>query len=210
MVTAIMIMAFSIMWSSMVSAQEGDWSGNINLFGGQKSLNKDDWSDDLLDLSIQNEFGIKIDFRQEDWPASIAIDYLYSSADDSGSGTFFDPFLGTFSGSEKVKGEISELHLGLRGIVDLPSPIRPFIGGGACLFTAKQSVDLSVSGLGSFSDSDTDNTVGVWFEAGIYATLAEHYNIGVDFAYSEGTVTLFDESTKVGGFHYGLLAGYHW
>ena len=205
---------FSILWSSMVLAQAVEWSGNINLFGGLKSLNKGDWSDELVDVSLQNEYGIKIDFKQKDWPVSIAIDYLFSSKDDSGSGSGFDPSLGNFSASEDVKGETSELNLGVRKILDLPSPIRPFIGGGISFVSAKQKIDVSgtssVIGSFSISDSDTDNAVGFWVDGGVYATLAEHFNIGAEVAYSAATVTLFDESTKAGGFHYGLLAGYHW
>ncbi len=211
LVAMIFAVIFSNLWSPFALAQMAEFSGNINLFGGQKSLNKDDWSDEIVDVSKQNEYGIKIDFKQKDWPVSIAIDYLSSSKDDSVSAALInDPDLGTISVSEKVKGKTSELNLGVRKILDLPSPIRPFIGGGISIVNAKADFDASISGLGSFSDSDTDNAVGVWINAGVYVTLAEHFNIGVDLAYSNATVTLFEEDTKVGGFHYGLLAGYHW
>jgi opacity protein-like surface antigen len=212
--TAVSAVIVSFLWLPFASAQTEEFSGNINIFAGQKSLNSDDWSDELLDISKQNEIGIMIDFKQKDWPISIAIDYRFSKADDSGSGSFVDPFAGNVTASEDVKGETSELNLGVRKIFDLPSPIRPFIGGGISFVTAKQSVDQSGSSsvFGSFSDSfsDSDSAVGGWIDGGVYATLAEHFNIGVELAYTQATVTLFDESTDAGGFHYGLLAGYHW
>lgn len=196
----------SFQWLPFALAQTGEISGNINIFAGQKSLNSDDWSDEIVDISKQNEIGVMIDFKQKDWPISIAIDYLFSKGDESSSGTI----TGLGSVSEHVKGETSELHLGLREILELPSPIRPFIGGGLAIITAKQDVNASASGFGSISESDTDNAAGFWVDGGVYATLAEHFNIGAEVAYSQATVTLFDESTKAGGFHYGLLAGYHW
>lgn len=209
---------FAVMFALVVSfqglpfalAQTGEISGNINIFAGQKSLNNDDWSDEIVDISKQNEIGIKIDFKQKDWPVSIAIDYMYSKSDDSSSATIVDPVFGTVSVSEHAKGETSEMNLGVRKIFDLPSPIKPFIGGGLSIVNAKLDDKVSISGFGSASDSDTDNAAGFWIDGGVYATLAEHFNIGVELAYSQATVTLFDESMKAGGFHYGLLAGYHW
>lgn len=202
---------FSILWVPAALAQVG-WTGNINLFGGQRSVDfKDHWSNDI-DVSKQNEFGVKIDFKQQDWPVSIAIDYLFSSDDDSASATRVFPGLDTVSVEEDVTGKTSELNLGIRKIWDLPSPIHPFIGSGISLATAKLDIDTTVTssaGFGSISvsHSTTDTGVGVWIDGGVYGTLAEHFNIGVALAWSRATVTLFDEA---GGFHYGLLAGYHW
>jgi hypothetical protein len=45
------------------------------------------------------EFGVKLDFKQESWPVSIAIDFLASSDDTTMS--FYDPVYGSM---QRLKG----------------------------------------------------------------------------------------------------------
>jgi hypothetical protein len=61
---------------------------------------------------------------------------------------------------------------------------------------------------GSASDSDTGT--GIWFGGGVYWTIADHFNLGLDLEVSSADVTLFNVDVNSGGGHFGFLAGYHW
>ena len=187
---------FSICWAPAVLAQ--DMTGNINVFLGAKALDEDDWEP----VEDQSEFGIKLDLRSKDWPVNIAIDYLASKSDEE-SVLLFDPDLGTVE--LELEGETSELNLGVRKIWDHFPYVRPFIGGGLSFITA----EAKGSALG-VTISDDDSGVGIWIDGGVYWTLADHFNIGLEAAFSSAEVTLFDVDVEAGGGHFGILAGYHW
>ena len=174
-----------------------DWTGNLNVFLGAKVLDEDEWEP----VEDQDEFGIKVDFRRQAWPVSIVIDYLSSSGDETE--LMFDPLLGTVEFD--IEGETSELNLGVRKIWDQSTYIRPFIGGGISFISA----EYKGTALG-ITVSDSDNAVGIWFGGGVYWTLADHFNIGLEAAFSTAEVTLFDLDADAGGGHFGVLAGFHW
>ena len=162
-----------------------EWSGNLNFFLGGKTLDENDWSP----VEQQGEFGILVDYKKQDWPVSIAIDLLGSS-DDS-----------TFAGF-KVEGKTSELDFGVRKVWEFAGqPIHPFVGGGLGLIGAEYQV-------GPLSDSDT--SLGVWLNGGVYWTIGEHFNLGLEARYSQAEVTMFNVNGEAGGSHGGLLLGYHW
>jgi hypothetical protein len=130
---------------SVVSAQD-EWTGNVNAFLGQKTLDSD-WEP----AEDQGEFGIEIDFRQKDWPISIAIDVMGASGEEN----VFDPDFGT---TDKFESRTSEFNIGVRKIWDELAPVRPFIGGGLSFMRAE--AELTIPGMGSFSDSGTG--AGIW------------------------------------------------
>lgn len=196
-IIAVLAMGSLLLSASVVSAQD-QWTGNMNLFLGQKNLDKDDWEP----VEEQGEFGIELDFRKKDWPVSIAIDILSSSADDSV--TVFDPLFGFVT--VDVEGKTSEFNVGVRKIWEEHPTVRPFIGGGLSFIRAE--MEVTIPGFGSASDSDTG--VGIWLGGGIYLTMAEHFNLGVELKYSDANVTIADVDGTAGGTHFGLLAGYHW
>ena len=114
------------------SSSPAGWTGNINGFLGMKQLDEDDWEP----VEEQTEFGVKLDFKQESWPVSIAIDYLVSSDDDSG--LYYVSGYGVIAAD--VEGETSELCLGVRKVWDQSPTMRPFIGGGLALISAEAKV----------------------------------------------------------------------
>lgn len=63
------------------SANANAWTGNVNAFLGQKTLEENDWAP----LDKQGEFGVLVDFRQPDWPVSIALDFLGSYDEATGT-----------------------------------------------------------------------------------------------------------------------------
>ncbi len=163
---------------------------NINLFLGQKSLEKGDWEP----IENQFEFGIEADYRQTSWPISLTIGLSYSKG--SGTDTEYDDYFGFVE--YDVSGSTTEVFAGIKKIFGR-AEFHPFIGTGIAAVIAE--TEDKWSGL-SFSDSEA--SIGAWTSAGAYWTISGHYNMGFQGKYSYA----FDESRKSGGFHYGLIAGY--
>ena len=161
-----------------------DWTGNLNVLLGSKVLDEDQWEP----ADEQSEFGIEVDFKKQSWPVSIAIDFLSAS----GEGTLW---------GIKAESETSELNVGVRKIWDKSPHVRPFIGGGIAFITGEFS---------AFGLSEDDSATGFWIGGGVYWTLAEHFNIGLEAKSSSANVTLFGVEADAGGGHFGVLAGFHW
>jgi hypothetical protein len=163
-----------------------DWTGNINLFGGGKFLNSNDWSP----ADQQLEYGVELDARRRFWPVNLALDVLYGEDSDN-------------SGGYDFKSKILEIDAGIRKIYDeLPTPLRPYWGIGIAVTQA----EAEVSGFGS----ETGTGPGFWAQGGVYMTFAGHFNLGADFRISTTWVDIAGTSVDGGGIHIGLITGYHW
>jgi Outer membrane protein beta-barrel domain len=163
-----------------------DWTGNINLFGGGKFLNSNDWSP----ADQQLEYGVELDARRRFWPVNLALDILYGEASDN-------------SGGYNFKSKIYEFDVGIRKVFDqFPAPLHPYVGGGIAVTQA----EAVVSGFGS----DSGTGPGVWIQGGIYMTFGDHFNLGADFRASSTWVDIAGTSVDGGGVHIGLITGYHW
>lgn len=162
---------------------QSDWTGNVNFFLGAKAL-EDEWEP----AEEQTEFGVEIDFRQQDWPVNIAIDIFGAYGEGSLIGIDFE-------------SRTSELNVGVRKIWDKSPQVRPFIGGGVSFITGE------FEGL---NISDDDSSMGFWLGGGVYWALSEHFNLGLELKVSFAEVTIFDVDVDAGGGHFGLLIGYHW
>lgn len=162
---------------------QSDWTGNVNFFLGAKAL-EDEWEP----AEEQTEFGIEVDFRQKSWPVNIAIDLLGAAGEGDLGGIDFE-------------SKTSELNIGVRKIWDKTPHVRPFIGGGISFITGE------FEGL---SLSEDDSAVGFWIGGGVYWTLGEHFNLGLELKFSSAEITIFDVDVNAGGGHFGLLIGYHW
>jgi hypothetical protein len=158
----------------------GGSAGNINFFLGKKYLDKDDWEP----FHKHDEWGILLDFKLEDeWPIFIAIDILHSE--------------------DEVK--TTELNIGVRKIWDSPYHMHPFVGGGIAVIQAEiegTPFDTPVS--------KNETGGGVWAGGGVYWTLGEHVNMGLDLRWSKARISRAFAETDVGGEHAGLIVGYHW
>ena len=172
----------------MVNAHAYQWTGNVNFFLGQKSLESDDWGP----LDEQGAFGVLVDFKQRHWPVSIALDILGSADDTRELGVDID-------------GSTVEFNAGVRKIWEVHrSSVRPYIGGGIAFINA----ELETTGFNTVTVED-DGT-GFWINGGVYWTLGQHFNLGLDLRYSEAEVTLLGVDVEAGGAFAGLLLGYHW
>lgn len=184
-----LVIALALSALPLAHADASAWSGNVNLLFGAKSLDENDW----YPVEDQGEFGVLIDFKQEEWPFSIAIDMLGSAADETIAGWYYE-------------GSTSEFDLGVRKIFELEnSTIRPFIGGGLALVSAETSW-----GFGGPWFSDSDSGAGLWLNGGVYWTLSEAFNLGFQLRSSAANVTLFGVEGSAGGGHAGFMVGYHW
>ena len=180
---------FALMLMSFVAlAGASQWTGNVNFFLGQKSLDSGDWGQ----LDEQGAFGVLVDFRQEHWPVSVALDFLGSADDTTQLGNTID-------------GMTTEFNAGIRKIWEVSgSSVRPYLGGGIAFINAE------LERTNVFVVKDDDNATGLWLNGGIYWTLGQHFNLGFDLRYSEADVTLFGVNREAGGGFAGLLLGYHW
>jgi hypothetical protein len=181
-VLAIIVSIFAI------SAHAEEFTGNVNFLLGQKSLESDDWGE----LDSQLAFAVLVDFKQEQWPISIALDFLGSYDERTEMGV-------------DIEGTTSEFDAGVRKIWAVSDgTIKPYIGGGIAFINAElKAIDF-------FTVSDDDNGVGFWLNGGIYWTLNQHFNLGFDLRYSDAEVTLFGVDGEAGGTTAGIMVGYHW
>jgi hypothetical protein len=164
-------------------------TGNVNAFLGMKVLDEDDWEP----VEEHVEIGILFDARPINWPISIAGGLLYSEGEE----TEMDI---------KLEGNTLEFDVGVKKIFENASIVRPFLAGGAAFIQAE--TEGSVFGIFDFGD-DTD-AIGLWVSGGAYLTLSEHFNLGLDIRWSKAEADWYREDIELGGFHAGLLLGYHW
>ena len=168
-----------------VTAQASPWSGNVNFLLGVKSMDTTDWEP----VEDHAAFGVMVDFKQQDWPISIALDFLGSYGEET-------------VGIAKLEGSTSEFNAGVRKIFEVSgSSIRPFLGGGIAFVRGEAKRNNVVI---------DDNGAGIWLDGGIYWTLGQSFNLGFDLRYSSADITLAGFEVEAGGTYAGLLLGYHW
>ena len=171
-----------------INAPANAWTGNVNFFLGQKTLDEDDWGP----LDKQAEFGVLVDFKQQNWPVSIALDFLGSTDETTEFGV-------------TVEGTTSEFDVGIRKVWEVAgSSIRPYVGGGLAFIRAELKATDFVT------VSVDDNGTGIWLNGGVYWTLGQSFNLGLDLRYSQADVTFFGVEGEAGGTHAGIILGYHW
>ncbi|MFH2084606.1 MAG: hypothetical protein ABII20_04670, partial [Candidatus Omnitrophota bacterium] len=154
--------------------QQENWTGNINIYFGAKALKEEDWTP----VEEQDEAGIAFDFKEQHWPVSLVVDYSNSI----GEGTFY------YYGWIDCEAKLSELNIGIRKIWDRNLNVRPFIGGGISFIRGEVTYSSGGYDLGSISDSGT----GYWIGGGVYWTLNESFNIGLEMKSSYAKITIGD------------------
>jgi hypothetical protein len=191
---AMLVTMIAVVGALSPVAYAQDWTGNVNFFLGAKVLDEDDWEP----ADEHDEFGVLVDFKKNKSAISFAIDYLHSEGDES----VFDWDTGYLI---DIDAETSELNIGIRKIWDQSGTVRPYIGGGLAYIYAEyggRAMGISVS--------DDDRAFGFWLNGGIYWTLGNSFNVGLDLRYSYAEVSLYGIEGNAGGGHAGILVGYHW
>jgi hypothetical protein len=184
-------------------------SFNINTFLGEKMLD-DDWGK----YDNQFEFGIMADIKGKEWPISLVANILYSSDSESD----YDETWHHYDYSYTYYAEeafATEFNLGIKKIFPLPYSWNIYVaGGGAAIYGGVEVTEEVYIYDGDYwdwdSDSEDDIGFGYWGSVGIYKTLWQHFNIGLDIRYSSAEVELYDIDREAGGFHVGLILGYSW
>jgi opacity protein-like surface antigen len=180
-----LISIITIAGSEISAFGQSDWTGNVNFFLGGKTL-ENEWEP----AEQQGEFGIEVDFRQQNWPVSIAIDLLVAA----GEGNI---------GVLDYESRTSELNIGVRKIWDKSTHLRPFIGGGISFISGEFE-------WSTLRISEDDSAMGLWLGGGVYWALSEHFNLGLELKSSYAEINLGGLDVNAGGGHFGLLIGYHW
>lgn len=173
---------------SAMNVNANEWSGNVNFILGTKFLDTGDWKPS----EEQAAFGVLVDFKQQNWPISIAIDLLGSYEEETALGV-------------KTEFGTGEFDIGVRKIWEVSgSTIRPFIGGGLAFINGKKETTDVIS-----TSVDDDGT-GIWLNGGIYWTLGQHFNLGLQARYSRAEISLAGNDIEAGGTVAGIMLGYHW
>jgi len=176
------------------------FDGNINFLIGQKILNESDWEP----YDSQTEYGVNLNFRPTTcgttWPVYVEVAYLSSSDDQEISGYDFD--LGDVTANAEAR--TTELRLGAKYIFGSYEIIHPYVAAG--IARIKGEVEVTAYGVSASMD---DSAVGFYLTGGCYWTIAEHFNLGAEFGYSNANVEIADYEVKAGGVHLLGLIGYH-
>lgn len=187
-----MIIVVGIIGSKVYAQEQKKWTGNVNVFLGAAILNKQDWG------HYKNQYGpgLEFDFKHSSWPASLALDILYSWGQEGGWGIWY------FSKTDF--GETAEVDPGVRKIWEGLPRVRPFIGGGPAIVKATQGTSHFI-----IAGGDTDVGLGWWLQGGTFFKLNKPFNLGLEVRYSRAQVELFDRSLNAGAWRFGMLIGFH-
>ena len=180
----------------VASGQSGCASMNLNVLGMRKQL-----SSDWKPVDQQDEVGGDVDIRGQDWPISINVGYLYASR----------------------KGRVDQiLQIGNISMsftqLEREAVTEEVFGGVKKIWTDENGFSLFVSGGASwikgafrFANAGTFDSarVGWYASLGGYCTLANFLNVGIVGRYSDTTLNIIGADLNAGGWHYGVLAGFH-
>lgn len=171
--------------------------GNLDLFVGQKELDKDFGGGS--NIEEQDAAAVFFDWGQTEWPVHIAVDVLAGSKDvnDNAFNVHLD-------------GSTGEIATGIRWYPTKESKWRPHLGGGLALVSG----EVKTSNPNPANDiSFDDSKVGYWADAGIAYRFGQYFKLGSRLRYSKakldnpgGTINEVD----AGGLTYGVSAGWAW
>jgi opacity protein-like surface antigen len=172
-------------------ARAGGWNGDANILVAGKHLDSGDWG--VTDR--MGELGVITNWTGPQWPVSLAADFLAAGDSESISR----------DGFTEQRGHTRELMLGARKIFRPDAHIRPYFGGGFDFASAE------LERIGPFERiSDEDSGLGLWVDGGVFWTINEVLNLGVDLRFSGANVHLLGSDRNAGGASLGVTAGYHW
>ncbi len=167
---------------------ESEWTGNLNLLIGRKSLGGD-WRDELEQLT---NVGLMMDFRKKTWPVSLVFDWTIGTTDYEASDS---------NGSLLIR----EFDIGVRKYLVSDEGAFFYLGGG--LAFASADLEIRVPGE-SFSESESET--GLWGGIGGGFTINKACNLFVDLRAS--TPEYEDEYATLpfGGTSMHVGIGFHW
>jgi hypothetical protein len=202
---------------------QSNFTGNVNLIYGKKDIfsgdvfNKDMDENVEADLSKQKLMGFSADFGMKTWPVNIVVGLIKTN--DIKSYKLVDS--PNYWASRKLEGSTRELKIGVKRI-EMPSKIiHPFVEAGLTYINAKLydrgeiTTDSElwageiVSETRRYDARYRREGLGLYFNGGVYVTIAHHFNLGIQAGVSR-TKLEGEVSQEIGGFQGGLFLGYHW
>jgi hypothetical protein len=164
---------------------------NFNAMLGVKLLEQSEWEP----VDTQGLLAVQIDVRPDDWPVAIAVNMVGSSD--------YDRRTVTNVGTVETYGGVTELQVGLAGLLPLPSNTTLYAGGGGSFASALRATWTAAS-----EREDWSYGVGTWAHAGAFWTIGS-FNIGFGGGWSWVPVEINDRDVDAGGWRFGLLLGGH-
>jgi hypothetical protein len=185
-----------------VVKDDSRWTGNINVGGGLKFLNADEW--EAAGFTDETILRLAMDIRQRKWPINIALDFTYAMSPevfwDLTAKELGDQDLGTPATSLVTY----DINVGVRKIFDFRLySVRPFFGGGFGRVTTRWEFRGE-----KYNETFQAGKLGVWFNGGAYWELDRHFNIGVEYLYSWAKIEMLGHRNH-GGSHLDMIVGFH-
>lgn len=163
--------------------------GNINVLLGQRTMLDDDWDD--FDVQDQGLIGLNVDLQL---PALPGIEFGFMTSREEGD-----------TATSEADVTLTDLFVGVNKTWNFPAtPVHPFIGGGLTVRTIETDFELFASEF-----EDDDNDLALYLHGGVFWTIAEHFNIGVDVrVIVGGEMELFDDDVNANSYVTSLILGY--
>jgi len=172
-------------------AVASDWTGNINLQVGKRSMDSNDWQP----VDKSTFYGVEGTWGKQDQVILFATDLYGSSESDR---------LETASQDRRLRS--MELAIGFRKIWQYKT-LRPYAGAGVSLV----SEDFEVTTDGQRTEEQSDRTTGFWVGGGLNYRLGPHLNLGVAARYAPvQQVKVIGESIDASSGQVGVNVGWSW
>jgi hypothetical protein len=164
---------------------------NFNVMLGAKALARDDWDP----VEWQGLLAVQVDVQPDGWPVALAINMMGSSD--------YDRRTVMNVGTVETYGGVTELQLGVAGLLELPGHTTLYSGGGGSFGSALRATWTAAS-----EREEWGWGAGTWAHAGAFWTIGS-FNIGLGGGWSWVPLELDDHYVDAGGWRFGLLLGGH-
>ena len=164
---------------------------NINAMLGTKWLDRDDWEPNEL----QGLLAVQLDVRPDGWPIALALNMLGSND--------YDRRTVTNVGTVETYGGVTELQLGVAGLLALPGHTTLYAGGGGTFASGMQTTWTPTRERSSWGYG-----VGTWAHAGVFWTMGS-FNLGIGGGWSWVPMEIDQRDLDAGGWRAGILLGGH-
>jgi outer membrane protein W len=180
--------ALLILPSTLVHADTEDGGVNLQLLGGIKVLNDNDWDP----ADEQTAFGLQFDIQPEDWPFHFTTGLI--TAESSSEETNVSGI-----GNVTAESQTTEIMAGIKKYFS-NDELRPFLGVGLTVIRGELETTTPLG-----SDSDSGTGVGPWVSLGALYMISDWLGLGGQVLYSTAETEIFGQDLDAGGLHADAL-----